>query len=366
MRIVHISDCYFPRVGGIETQVRAVAQRQVAAGHEVTIITATPGEGPQDAGVTVVRLDANLPLGTPAHPRGIALIRDALAQVTPDIVHVHAGVVSPFAWMGIEAAKDVPTVVTVHSMWGPISQRAFAANLADWQQRRFVLTAVSDVSAAAVRRALKADMPVLLTPNAIDVDFWRETRPVAHDDVHIVATLRFSPRKRIMTLMKALRDVRGWLPADVRMRATIMGDGSLMPQVRHFMIREQLDWVRLPGRITPEELRDIYAHADVFVQPTVRESFGIAALEARAAGLPVIGMAESGLTEFIVDGIDGTLADSDAALAGALQRMIRDSVTRERIAAHNRANAPKFTWEYALAALDEAYAAAKARFEGAA
>ena len=44
MRIVHISDCYPPRLGGIETQVRALAVRQAEQGHDVHVITATPGE----------------------------------------------------------------------------------------------------------------------------------------------------------------------------------------------------------------------------------------------------------------------------------------------------------------------------------
>ena len=42
MRIVHISDCYAPRLGGIETQVRALAMRQAEQGHEVHVLTATP------------------------------------------------------------------------------------------------------------------------------------------------------------------------------------------------------------------------------------------------------------------------------------------------------------------------------------
>jgi hypothetical protein len=74
VRIVHISDCYPPRLGGIETQVRALAVRQAAAGHDVHVITATPGEvvrrgTEQLDGVTVttVRLPADLPC-TLGHP----------------------------------------------------------------------------------------------------------------------------------------------------------------------------------------------------------------------------------------------------------------------------------------------------------
>ena len=49
MKIVHLSDCYLPRLGGIEMQVRDLARRQTAAGHEVHVITTTPS-GPRSRG----------------------------------------------------------------------------------------------------------------------------------------------------------------------------------------------------------------------------------------------------------------------------------------------------------------------------
>ena len=61
MRIVHVSDCYLPRLGGIEVQVRSIALAQQRRGDEVAVITATPGDSTADPGISVIRLDARLP-----------------------------------------------------------------------------------------------------------------------------------------------------------------------------------------------------------------------------------------------------------------------------------------------------------------
>lgn len=357
MRIAHVSDCYLPRLGGIEVQVRATALAQVERGHTVSVITATPGETTSDPGIEVIRLDANLPFETPVHPRGIQRIREALEHLRPDVVHIHAGVVSPFAWMGMAAAKGLPTVVTVHSMWGPLAQKAFAWLVQD--ERAYVVTAVSKVAADAVSSAIGED--VLVTPNAIDPLPWRQLAPIDHDDAHIVSTLRFAPRKRVMALLHSLRDARRWVPADVRMRATVCGDGPLMSQVRNFVVNNGMDWVALPGRVSREDLARIYASADLYVQPSVRESFGLAALEARAAGLPVIGHAGSGLSEFVTDGVNGLLVHGDAGMSAAIRRLVTDDALRHRFAGYNREHAVIHTWDHALHALDAAYAAAAER-----
>lgn len=357
MRIVHVSDCYPPRLGGIEVQVRAIAMAQRDRGDEVTVITATPGPFPSDAGIDVVRLDAHLPFETPVHPRGVSLIRAQLQRLQPDVVHVHAGVVSPLAWMGIVAAQAWPTVVTVHSMWGPLQQQAF--RLALRGERRFVLTAVSAVAAQAVQSA--ASMPVLITPNAIDMAPWRALPPIAHEGVHIVAALRFAPRKRAVDLLHILRDARAQMPADTQVRATIAGDGPLMSRMRATVMDEGLDWIALPGRVPREELPALYASADVFVQPTKAESFGLAALEARAAGLAVVGRTGSGLSEFVMDGLNGFLCVDDAAMGATIARLVREPDLLHRLVGFNRMSPPTHTWAHALESVDVAYAEARSR-----
>lgn len=355
MRIVHISDCYLPRLGGIEVQVRAIAMAQAARGDEVHVITATPGAPVHDPGVEVIRFDGHLPFETPVHPRGVPLIRAALQRIRPDVVHIHAGVVSPFAWMGIVAALELPTIVTVHSMWGPLQQQVFRAALR--REHRFVLTAVSTVAAQAVQRA--SDKPVFVTPNAIDAAQWRSVPSVPHADVHIVAALRFAPRKRAVQLIRILAAARTLMPGDAQVRATIAGDGPMLSRARKIVAEEGLDWVRLVGRVPRAELATLYAGADVFVQPTIAESFGLAALEARSAGLAIVGRAGSGLSEFVINDINGFLAKDDAGMAQAIARLVREPVLLQRFREYNRMSPPMHTWSHTLECIDVAYAAAR-------
>jgi glycosyltransferase involved in cell wall biosynthesis len=99
VRIVHLSDCYLPRLGGIEMQVRDLARRQLAAGHEVHVITTTPGApgltGPAEDdgadGVQVHRLAFPLPYELPVNPRANAGVRRVLSEHSFDVAHVHAG-----------------------------------------------------------------------------------------------------------------------------------------------------------------------------------------------------------------------------------------------------------------------------------
>jgi glycosyltransferase involved in cell wall biosynthesis len=114
-------------------------------------------------------------------------------------------------------------------------------------------------------------------------------------------------------------------------------------------------WVDLPGRCSRDEIRELYRRADVFVAPANLESFGIAALEARCAGLPVVAMAHTGIREFVAHGVEGLLASSDADLAAALAQLARSPDLRSRIAEHNRAVVPPMTWDDVLARSDDVY-----------
>ncbi|WP_153398525.1 glycosyltransferase, partial [Ornithinicoccus halotolerans] len=106
-----------------------------------------------------------------------------------------------------------------------------------------------------------------------------------------------------------------------------------------------LEAVHLPGRLGPAALAALYHRADAYVAPTRLESFGIAALEARVAGLPVAGLADSGLGEFVTDGVHGVLARDDADLAVRLAGLLADPAALAAMAERNRTTEPDQVWE---------------------
>jgi glycosyltransferase involved in cell wall biosynthesis len=108
-------------------------------------------------------------------------------------------------------------------------------------------------------------------------------------------------------------------------------------------------------------IRDLCRRADLYVAPATRESFGIAALEARAAGLPIVAMRSGGVRDFVRDGVEGVLADDDDEMAQALADLAADAPRRLRIAAHNASVAPQADWPVVVDDFDRVYAAAAER-----
>ncbi|MGW3348135.1 glycosyltransferase family 4 protein [Nonomuraea rubra] len=362
-----MSDCYLPRLGGIEVQVADLVRMQREAGHEVSVATATRGE-PLPG---VHRIVAKMPFDLPVHPFGVGHLTRRVTSARPDVVHVHAGAVSPFAWMGVRAAfrAGVPCVVTVHSMWDPVTRVMYRLlRLAyGWQRWRLVATTVSTAAAAPIRAVAGPEVPVRVVSNGLDLSGWAPPpggrEPGSRDGVHIVAVGRLAPRKQPVRLLKLLQAARARVPSRIPMRATIVGDGPARGQMERFLDRHGMTgWVSLPGRHTREEIAKVLESADVFVAPAPRESFGIAALEARAAGLPVVARAQSGVADFVKDGTEGLLGRTLGDLAGAVARLCTDAELRESIAAHNRATPPAAgSWPTVLDGFDQAYELARDR-----
>jgi glycosyltransferase involved in cell wall biosynthesis len=150
--------------------------------------------------------------------------------------------------------------------------------------------------------------------------------------------------------------VRALVPADTGIRVEIFGDGPDLGRLERFVAAHDMGgWVRLVGRVTREELQERYAASDIFVAPAPLESFGIAALEARTAGLPVVGRRGSGVQEFVRDGLNGYLAADDEAMADALARLITDDGLRESMKAYNRSTPPEQSWSRILEAAEAEY-----------
>ena len=113
--------------------------------------------------------------------------------------------------------------------------------------------------------------------------------------------------------------------------------------------------VDLPGRLTPDEVRATLAASDAFVAPATMESFGIAALEARTAGLPVLAYSSTGIRSFVRDGVEGLLADDDRAMVAAMARIASDDALRRRIADNNASTEPEQSWPHVLETAERLY-----------
>jgi phosphatidylinositol alpha 1,6-mannosyltransferase len=335
--IVHISDCYAPRTGGIETQVANLVAAQRNAGLWAEVVTATVG--PSSDGVT--RVTFPVPFELPVHPRARLQLVEHLAATQPSVLHIHLGATSPFAWGAIRAAREMklPTVITVHSMWGGIARLGYHTFARQFTGSHFVWSAVSREAAQGVQDALNVHVHTM--PNGIDVAQWRsdtsqsdpsQSDPSQSDHLRLVGVLRMAPRKRVGSWLSIVREVQKVRPETT---AVLVGDGPLLSHARRYVNRHQLK-VTLPGRLSHSQLRDVYAESDVFLQSSIKESFGIAALEARAAGLVVIARMGTGTGSFISQGVNGFLEPDDRQLVRRVIELANDPLQVKLIKDNNQ------------------------------
>ena len=119
LKILLASDCYVPRLGGIEVQVHELGRQLTRAGHHVEVVTPFPGPDVVD-GIQVHRLgEPLLPLDVPFTRRTFRKTDAILAAGGYDVAHFHGGVVSPFAFGGayLSQRQGIPTVMTSHCVW---------------------------------------------------------------------------------------------------------------------------------------------------------------------------------------------------------------------------------------------------------
>ncbi len=116
---------------------------------------------------------------------------------------------------------------------------------------------------------------------------------------------------------------------DLDWQLLIVGDGEARSEVAALMASLG-DRVRLVGALSPAALPEIYAAADLYVWPSCNEAYGMALLEAQAAGVPVVAGAEGGVPDIVVDGETGLLAAprQPAPFAAAVRGLLTDPARR--------------------------------------
>lgn len=282
-----------------------------------------------------------------------------------DLVHVHASSFSPLGFLTAEAASraGIPTALTAHSL---LAAHAPLFRWADfvvrWSRWPVAWSAVSTVAARPLEQILGRTVEVAVLPNGVDPAVWKVDRTNFDPARVVVASVgRLAVRKRPLAFLRMLRAVRSQLPSEIRLEGVLVGDGPLRDKIERYVARHRMEsWISLPGAACHKEIRDLYAEADIYVAPATLESFGIAALEAHCAGLPVVAHSGSGVADFITNGVDGFLVDDDDHMVESIAKICASPLLRDRMVSNIQAQAPAIDWTRVLDATDDLYARARA------
>ncbi len=192
-------------------------------------------------------------------------------------------------------------------------------------------------STPAARRFVELGWPserVHLAPHSTNIegfhDVGRRRSYEARASLAFLCVTRLIPRKGIDRLIRATARARA---AGAGISLVIAGTGSEGRALRRQGEEERvpIEWL---GLVEHADLPHVYARADAFVFPTLMDPFGIALLEAAAAGLPLVASERAGATsDFVRDGINGLVVDPDDVdmLAGGLVRLASDDRLRRRL-----------------------------------
>jgi glycosyltransferase involved in cell wall biosynthesis len=291
--------------------------------------------------------------------RALDALHALLAREAYDVVHAHS-LYSPLAHAATYLAQliGVPSLLTSHSLVDRATSfllRTFVPDWAAWPTR---LSAVGSVAAEELRR-LSGRGDVTLLPNGIDAARFAAKPRSARDTITIASVLRLHARKRPLALVRALPEVVRRAHAhclDAEVRLCLAGDGPLRGAVRAEAARLGVaDKLDLRGAVPRAEIPSLLAAADLFALPSLNEAFGIVALEARAAGLPIVAMRQGGAAELVEHGREGLLA-ADDEFAAQLATLVVDAALRRRMQEAAPRHLERYQWPAIAARHETLYA----------
>jgi glycogen(starch) synthase len=384
VRIAVVSWEYPPLViGGISAHVDGLARALARAGCDVVVLTMHHPDAEDDAvvdGVRVLRARTDLPwlpddqfvarMASANHH--LVALAAALDDWRPDVVHAHDWLV---AWAGnsLSSLWDRPLVATIHATergrnGGHLAPgQPSAINSVEWWLTYQAATVIccSQFMRAEVTGAFQLPPDkVRVVPNGVDPEVWAAPPGAvrAKDrEALLVSWGRVQYEKGFQTLLYALPEVRLAVPG---VRAVVAGRGSYLAELHETARAVGVDDIcDFPGFVPDDQLRALLHRATLAVIPSLYEPFGIVALEAMAAGAPVVAAASGGLAEVIDSTGAGVLfPPGDAgALSGILRRLLadQDALVALQRTAHALLSS-HYTWDAVAALTLPAYSEAVA------
>ena len=373
LRVAVVTETYPPEINGVSATIARVVDGLRARGHELQVVR--PRQDAADAGGGDERLTHALMRGLPIPrypqlkmglPSKRALIRLWTTR-RPDVVHIVTE--GPLGWSALQAATHLklPVVSDFRTNFHAYSRHYGIAWLRSpimaYLRRFHNRTASTMVPTEGLRSELAASgfERLRVVSRGVDTQLFDPTRrrePLraqwGADPQTMVALCvgRLAPEKNLGTLLSAFNAMCADAP---RTRLVLVGDGPARER-----LMQQCPQAVFAGTRRGEELAGYYASADVFLFPSVTETFGNVVPEAMASGLAVVGYDYAAAGQLIVHGENGLLAGFDDAEAFcAVARRLAGNLPRARaLGAQARTTAGRLDWARIVEAVETEYTAA--------
>ncbi|HHY07154.1 MAG TPA: glycosyltransferase family 4 protein [Corynebacteriales bacterium] len=405
MRILMISWEYPPvMVGGLGIHVNNLVRELVQKGHELTVVTRAP-----DAAAGIAReitdeiRDGVRVVSVPLTPFAIDFTTDLMAWTLlmgtamnraihhlingtgpckklgawqPDLVHGHDWLVAVPAVAAADEC-DVPLVGTFHateagrnSGWlsHPINKQVHSA---EWwfanSCDKLIACSTSMVNEVeAVFGREDTGSPGLCEihniPNGIDPTGWECPRPPARKTSapHLLYFGRLEWEKGVHDILSSLPLLRRRYPG---IHATIAGKGMKQEWLKSEQHRHRLAGpVHFTGHLHRPDLKKLLSDADLAILPSRYEPFGIVALEAAAAGIPIVAAETGGLVNIVQDGTTGWTYPSGRIeeMVETIDSALQDTAAREKRPQLIKKQLDNFSWPKVADQTEEVYTEAAA------
>jgi glycosyltransferase involved in cell wall biosynthesis len=260
-----------------------------------------------------------------------------------DVVHIFSASYSSFL------LAPLPAMLVAQAFERPVVLNYHSGQAADHLERSTIArTTLAHVACNVVPSPFLAEvfarfgLPATVVPNIVDLDrfAFRERRPLRP---RFLSTRNLGDPYNVACTLRAFRAIQDRC-SDASL--TVVGSGPEEAALRQLAAELRLSNVRFAGRVHPDEIADVYAHHDIYIQTPDIDNMPLSVIEAFASGLPVVSTEAGGMPDILRHGCHGLLApvnDHEAVAREALNLLDAPELAR-RLAHNARATCESYTW----------------------
>jgi glycosyltransferase involved in cell wall biosynthesis len=379
MRVLMISDVYFPRINGVSTSIQTFRRGLHAAGHETVLVAPEyPVRWNGNDEGEIVRVQSRY---LPRDPEDRAMKIGALRELRPmlaarkfDLVHIQTPFIAHYHGVNLARRFGIPIVETYHTYFEeylyhyvPLMPRGLMRFIA----RRFTSSQCNALDALVVpSRAMQKALedygvrcPMQIIPTGMEMERFqggdgqrfRAQLGIGTNQPTLVHVGRIAHEKNIDFLLRMLRRVVDAKPDTVLI---IAGEGPALAHCKSYVESLGLSAnVRFVGYLSRDSaLLDCYKAGDLFVFSSKTETQGLVLLEAMALGVPVVSLAHMGTADIVNPERGARVAPEDeSGFASIVLGLLNDHAARTAMSQQARVYAATWSAEAMTARLVEFY-----------